>query len=111
MLNIKDNYSNFYKFSYSGISKSPDNYVGVYVIYFEKNCLYVGKTEEQSLRKRLKDHLFDCHNSHLKKWINSSCILKYRFIVIEDKQIIDETEKSLINYLNPHCNVRIKDGN
>ncbi len=36
--------------------KAPNHLGGVYTIYANQNCLYVGKTEDQSLQKRLFDH-------------------------------------------------------
>lgn len=86
--------------------KSPNHLGGVYTIYAKKNCLYVGKTEEQSLQKRLFDHYKNCHNSRLKNWILSNISLRFRFVVVREISQIDDLEKVLIKYLNPSCNIR-----
>ena len=104
----KDNlyYSDFYLFSAAGIMKAPYHSVGIYTIYAHRNCLYVGKTENQSLQKRLFDHYRDCHNFKLKKWILSDIRLRFRFVIVEDVSLIDRIEKRLINELSPVCNIR-----
>ena len=99
-------YSEFYRFSAAGIMKAPNSLGGVYTIYAKANCLYVGKTENQSLQKRLLDHYRDCHNFKLKKWILSHIHLKFRFLVIRDVSQIDFLERALIQDLNPLCNIR-----
>ena len=86
--------------------KAPNNLGGVYTIYANLNCLYVGKTEYQSLQKRLLDHYKNCHNIYLKRWILSDRQLRFRFIIERDISIIDGLEKALIKRLAPICNVR-----
>ena len=99
-------YSEFYRFSAGGIMKAPNHLGGVYTIYAKQNCLYVGKTEDQSLQKRLFDHYKNCHNSRLKNWILSHISLRFRFVVVSEVSKIDDLEKVLIKKLNPCCNIR-----
>lgn len=99
-------YSDFYRFSAAGIMKAPNRYGGVYVIYAKRNCLYVGKTEDQSIQKRLFDHYRNCHNLRLKKWILSHVQLRFRFMVVPDVTLVDDIERILIQTLNPSCNIR-----
>ena len=99
-------YSDFYGFSAGGIMRAPTRLGGVYTIYANRNCLYVGKTEYQSLQKRLFDHYRDCQNLHLKRWILSNRELRFRFIIVRDISIIDSLEKALIKKLSPVCNLR-----
>lgn len=86
--------------------RAPSNLGGVYTIYANRNCLYVGKTEYQSLQKRLLDHYRDCHNLQLKRWILADIQLRFRFIVLREVSIIDSLEKKLIRKLRPTCNIR-----
>jgi len=99
-------YSEFYSFSAGGILRAPNRLSGVYTIYANLNCLYVGKTEHQSLQKRLFDHYRNCHNLYLKRWILSDRQLRFRFIIVKDASLIDSLEKALIQKLSPSCNVR-----
>lgn len=86
--------------------KAPSHLGGVYMIYAKQNCLYVGKTENQSLQKRLGDHYRDCHNFKLKKWILSHIQLRFRFITEPNVLLIGDLEKALIKQLKPSCNIR-----
>lgn len=101
-----EEYSEFYGFSAGGIMRAPSCFGGVYTIYANRNCLYVGKTEYQSLQKRLFDHYRDCHNLNLKRWILSDIKLRFRFVIVRDIPSIDSLEKALIGRLSPICNVR-----
>ena len=56
-------------FRISNISRIPLEAKGVYGIWDKKYCIYVGRSWDQGLRKRLTQHWSNCHNPKLKKWI------------------------------------------
>ena len=43
---------------------------GVYILWFNKICTYVGE-KNRPIRKRLREHWSNCHNDDLKNWIHA----------------------------------------
>jgi len=96
-----------YPFTLSTInSKVPPERNGVYAFWSGRYCVYVGKTEVQTLRKRLCDHWSETHNPRLRKWI---AVKKARLMIsvhaIDDAKSISTYEKYYIKKFQPLTNV------
>lgn len=96
---------NLLDFAQRNIDKQPDDCVGIYGFWCNEICLYIGKTEKQSLRKRLSDHFLDCHNKDLKDWFHAfSRSIQFSTLVIEDTALIHAAEREFIEKFNPRTN-------
>ena len=98
----------FNRINLDKIKDSP----GIYAFWFNNRCIYVGKTENQSLKKRLIQHYNDCHNNELKLWIRvygkdlKFCTLELRTELQRKK--IDQLERKFIYRLQPLANKQLK---
>lgn len=85
---------------------------GIYAFWFYNRCIYVGKTENQTLKKRLTQHYNNCHNDELKLWIHAYG-KKLKFCCLElgtksQKKRIGYLEKNFIYRLQPIANKQLK---
>ena len=96
-------------FSIGNIMRVPDNQFGIYLIWYNKRCLYVGESTEQSLRKRLMNHYNNCHNPCLKNWIKSSFSLCFCYKIGVDKTLTKVEEKALIKKMRTDCKKKDND--
>jgi excinuclease UvrABC nuclease subunit len=81
---------------------------GVYAFWFNNRCIYVGKAERQSLKKRLTQHYRNCHSNDLKLWIDVyGCQLKFCFLKLKKQQSIDFLERKFIYRLQPTTNKQL----
>lgn len=98
-------------FNRINIDKIPND-PGIYAFWFNHRCIYVGKTKEQSLKKRLTQHYNDCHNEELKLWIHvygkqlKFCTLELKNELQQKK--IDTLERKFIYRLQPVANKQLK---
>ena len=91
-------------FSYGNVMRAPADKIGIYRFWRSNKIIYVGETTLQTLKVRLKNHLYNCHNELLKNWIKSSFTLQFDFCIMYDKKEIKLMEDKLIKQLQPDCN-------
>ena len=92
-------------FKHSVIDVLPNDQIGVYGFWYNKRCIYIGRTTEQSLRKRLFQHYNDCHNDKLKKWIISKkWKLKINYKIYSSKINTKNMEYYYWDLYKPICN-------
>tara|TARA_Y100001954_G_C15631776_1_gene513072 strand:- start:144 stop:491 length:348 start_codon:yes stop_codon:yes gene_type:complete len=92
------------KFNWLNIQKLPEDVHGIYAIWSRTTCIYVGKAENQSLKKRLTQHYSRCHNEKLKAWINSSHQLWFGIEPVTNLEAIDAKERNRIKKYAPLTN-------
>lgn len=92
-------------FRLSALKKHVPDEVGVYGFWYGQYCIYVGKTEGQTLKKRLTDHWKGSHNIDLQLWIDSKgAKLQVAFVEIENKKQISRYERYYIRFFQPLTN-------
>lgn len=92
-------------FRLSALNKHVPEKAGVYAFWFGDYCVYVGKTEKQSLLKRLRDHWQGSHNPQLGLWIEAKRdSLFVAFIEIDSLDQIATYERYYIRVLQPLTN-------
>ena len=96
------------KFNWLNIQKSPDDEFGIYAIWAKNVCIYVGKAEKQSLRKRLLQHYNKSHNEKLSAWIKSSHPLWFSVETVSNLTSIDAKERNRIKMYAPLTNINLK---
>lgn len=94
--------------SLRNIDRVPPDLCGVYWIHTRRICIYIGIAVDQSIRKRLRQHYYNCHNAALKSWINSSAALFFKYSEVNDKFFIPVIEDQLIEKYRPETNIRGK---
>ena len=86
-------------------SKCP----GVYAIWWQHRCLYVGRSTDGTIYNRLCSHMADCHNNVLKSWIKvKGDQLKFSYLCLDgisELSMISTIETELIRLLNAELNV------
>lgn len=97
----------------SSIESMPDNAIGVYGFWNRRNgrCIYIGKTEKQSIRKRVTQEWECSHNKELKSWITHfSNLLDICYLSVPYDKVnkVDGLETRLIHKWNPEANYRKK---
>ena len=86
-------------------SQIPAGVSGIYAFWYRGYCVYVGKTEKQSLRARLVKHWENSHNSGLNSWIRAKrAELKVSCLPVADKGTIASFERYYIKRLQPLTN-------
>ena len=93
-----------HRLNWLNLQKAPDRDFGVYLIWSKKVCVYVGKAERQSLRKRLLQHYDNEQNEKLERWIKSSHQLWFSYQVLNDSAIINARERNYIKKFSPLTN-------
>lgn len=82
--------------------------IGVYAFWFNGTCIYVGKTEKQTLKERLTQHYRNCHNNRLKLWINVyGKELRFCYLGISNCKKVDSIERTFIYRLQPITNKQL----
>ena len=92
---------------YGNIEEMPDDAIGVYGFWCRGRCIYVGKTEDQSIRIRVGQEYGDSHNKNLKSWIKLfPQYLEICYLIVPHDRIqeIDRLETRLIRLWNPETN-------
>lgn len=90
------------------IERVPAHAAGVYSFWFGRRCIYVGKTERQTLRKRLIQHFKDSSNPDLMRWIHVyGRDLKFCCASLETRAI-DRAERYFIRRWQPVTNKTLK---
>ena len=80
--------------------------VGVYVLFYNRDFVYVGKSENnQGVKKRLTDHYKgSSSNEKLRDWLEAlDGDVKFTYISCRTDKV-DDLERSLICYLQPIAN-------
>jgi len=95
------------RFNWQNISKISDDQFGIYSIWSKNVCLYVGKAEKQSLRKRLLQHYAGSHNDKLTLWLDSSHAIWFSVEIVKNIKIIDVKERQCIKWCAPISNVKL----
>ena len=96
-----------FKWSYLGIELIPKDIFGVYAFWCRDNgkCIYVGKAEDQPVKKRLGDHWRKSHNEILRLWIEAfGDNLDVCYMSVENHRI-DSLERRLIKTWKPEANL------
>jgi hypothetical protein len=92
-------------FRLSALHRYVPERIGVYGFWFGGYCIYIGKTESQSLQKRLTDHWNGSHNYNLNLWINAKRDkLHVAFIEIANCSEISRYETYYIKFFQPLTN-------
>ncbi len=92
----------------SYIGSIPNDAIGIYVFWYKYNgrCIYVGKTESQSIRERVQLEYENSSNPQLKEWIE--CFgdsLEICYYPSDNIRDIDELETKFIHLWNPETNL------
>lgn len=95
------------RFDWLNIARLQDDEYGVYAIWGKNLCIYVGKAEKQSIKKRLLQHYSGSHNQYLSMWIASTHTLWFDYNVINNIHAINMHEKRKILQLAPLTNVML----
>ena len=94
-----------FPFKHSKLCKNLPQEPGIYAFWFGRTCVYVGKTERQTLRDRLIKHWESTHNDILELWIkakNDKLDISYK--IIDKRSEIHRYERYYIKILNPLAN-------
>jgi hypothetical protein len=77
---------------------------GVYVFWFGRVCIYVGKTD-RSIRERLREHWGVCHNDQLRRWIKAyGPKLYFQWQCINELEVSRTVEQMYIEKFGPLTN-------
>jgi len=91
------------------IESIPDGVKGLYGFWCRETgrCIYVGKTEEQTIKERLLQEWKNSHNETLKLWIMAfGNHLDICYLPVNRKERIDRAETTLIQMWNPEANLK-----
>jgi hypothetical protein len=92
-------------FRLSALNKHVPRKVGIYAFWFGNYCVYIGKTEKQSLLKRLLDHWEGTHNPQLHLWIAAKRdSLLVAFLEVDNPKQIGIYERYYIRIFQPLTN-------
>ncbi len=91
-------------FNYAMIEKVSLSCPGVYVFWFNKVCIYVGKSD-RPVKERLREHWTSCHNDELKKWIKAlGSKLEFQWECLGEITKIRSKEQYYIDSFKPLTN-------
>jgi excinuclease UvrABC nuclease subunit len=93
-----------FSFNYANLQRVPHEN-GIYTLWCNRICIYVGKAQASTLNRRLHDHYLRSHNEHLRLWINSSCTLIFQYETVRNILAIPAKERNRIRQLAPLTNV------
>ena len=87
------------------IQALPPDVVGVYILFYNLDFVYVGKSESnQGVRQRLMNHFDGSSNKKLRIWLDAlDGDIKFTYISCQADEV-DDLERSLIHYLQPIAN-------
>lgn len=92
-------------FRLSALHRYVPERIGVYGFWFGDYCIYIGKTESQSLQKRLTDHWNGSHNENLNLWINAKRDKLYiGFLELDNLKEVSRYERYYIRFFQPLTN-------
>jgi excinuclease UvrABC nuclease subunit len=95
----------FYAFTLSTLEKYVPDSPGVYGFRYRHYWVYIGSTEKQSLRKRLKDHWIKSHNSELSLWLEAKRKeVQIAYLPLKNSKSISKYEKLYIRKFQPLTN-------
>ena len=84
----------------------PADAIGVYCFWHGNRSIYVGKTDKQTLKTRLKQHYDGSHNDKLSNWISAEgAELKFSYVICSNSDEVNNLEKKDIHRLQPITNV------
>lgn len=89
------------------IDHIPSHIRGVYAFWCRPTgkCIYVGKTEKQTIKIRLMQHWLKSDNPNLKLWIQAfGKHLDICYLPVKDSKI-DKMETRLIHVWHPEINI------
>lgn len=92
------------KFNLLNIKSIPDDVKGIYGLWYEKWCIYVGKGKDQDIQARLIQHWKKSHNEYLRAYIESEPSKIEFCYTIAARHTIDSLEMSTIDFLQPVTN-------
>lgn len=96
------------RFNWRNIERAPADIGGVYIIWSKYVCVYVGKTDKQSLRNRLRQHYNGSHNSALNLWLRSSHLLWFSYEARRHASAVAALERNRIKQYAPLTNIRLR---
>ena len=93
------------KFAPTNIQALRKDVVGVYILFYNRDFVYVGKSKSnQGVRKRLFNHFDGSSNKKLRIWLDAlDGDIKFTYISCQTDEV-DDLERSLIRYLQPITN-------
>ena len=98
-----DNQLPFRRFVFDRI---PAHAFGVYGLWYDRLCIYIGKAEEQPIAKRLEQHWRQAQNPKLATWIRAKgSQLSFTYVAVDDKTSISALEIKYIHRFQPLTNV------
>ncbi len=102
-------YQSRLRFRVKDFDKIPPDAFGVYGLWFQQKCIYIGKAKEQPIPRRLEQHWKGSHNLLLAAWISSKgSNLLVAYSKIKDLDRIDNFEKHCIKRFQPLTNKMLK---
>lgn len=93
-------------FNIINIDQIPEGDKGIYYIWSDHICLYVGMAQKQGVGERLRGHYMRGHNQYLLLWLKSSVRKFYNYEVVSDVNLIPKIEKERIKRYSPLCNIQ-----
>lgn len=90
-------------------------FAGLYAVWYRHRCLYVGKSDQQTVYNRLWRHVASSHNAALRLWVRvKNGELRFTTLSVETsplrdlsiQQFIDAAEALLIHKLDPETNIQ-----
>ena len=99
-------YNCFIRFRRSDIEGIDDNAEGVYGFWYNKRCLYIGKTQNRSIKERLMDYWNGrSHNPYLQLWIDVCREeIKIAYSIRDDSKTRHSLERYYIRRFSPLTN-------
>lgn len=88
---------------------------GIYLIWLNHVCVYVGMVHKQPMRKRLYQHYINSHNKNLYYYIEAYSSKELRFCYYDcvskfshpgSKSKLERLERFFINKFHPRCNLK-----
>ena len=80
-----------------------NNQKGLYAIWFNKKCLYIGKSN--NIKQRLTRHWANCHNKDLKLWIQAKNNLEFCYKPYNCNADLSQEEYKYIEKYKPITNI------
>ena len=92
------------KFNRANIDLMSLTCPGVYVFWFNRMCVYVGKSD-RPIRDRLREHWSSCHNADLRIWIRAyGTKLCFQWECVSEGESIRAREQYYIDNFKPLTN-------
>lgn len=92
-------------FTQRNIERLPNDAFGIYGLWCNGICLYIGKAERQPIKKRLMDHFMNCQNPDLKDWLGAfSKEIRFAVKPVANRKEIHGFERKFIALYAPRTN-------